>query len=175
MSWRMRKRYAARHLPQGAPTSPALANLGAFNLDLRLEAAADSFKARYSRYADDLTFSGGAELLRGVDRLVALVGAIASNEGMAVNFRKTRVMGSGQRQQVTGVVVNRHPNLRRDHYDRLKATLHNCVRRGPCVENRADHVNFRAHLSGQVAHVMMINPARGAKLKGLLEAIAWDS
>ncbi len=60
--WMGAKRLASPHLPQGAPTAPALANLCAFRLDLRLEGLAWVFGARYSRYADDLVFSGPAAL-----------------------------------------------------------------------------------------------------------------
>jgi hypothetical protein len=174
LSWLERKRLLERHLPQGAPTSPALANLCAFRLDLRLAAAADDAGARYTRYADDLTFSGGKDFARRAGRFVSLAAAIAAEEGFAVNHRKTRVMPQGQRQEVTGVVVNARPNLRRDAYDRLKATLTNCARRGPTNENRDGIADFRAHLAGRIAHAAMLNPARGAKLRELFQRIAWD-
>jgi hypothetical protein len=174
VDWLTRKRYASPHLPQGAPTSPALANLCAFRLDLRLQSAAEKFHAAYTRYADDLVFSGGEALLRGMERFVPLVGAIALEEGLQVNFRKTRVMTRARRQQVTGVVVNEKANLRRDAYDRLKATLHNCARLGPRTQNRAGLADFRAHLAGRVAHAAMLNPARGARLRGLFDSINWD-
>ena len=59
------------------------------------------------------------------------VTAIAAEEGFAVNVRKTRVLGRGRRQRVTGVVVNEKPNVTRGEFDRLKAILTNCVRSGP--------------------------------------------
>ena len=171
--WRVRRLYGQPHLPQGAPSSPALANLAAYRLDARLTGLAASLGARYTRYADDLAFSGGDELARAVKRVVVEVGAIALEEGFAVQHRKTRVMRRGVRQRVTGVVINAHPNVARDTYDTLKATLHNCVRHGPGAENRAGHDDFRAHLAGRVAHVAMLNPARGARLQALFERIAW--
>jgi hypothetical protein len=171
--WRMRRLYAQPHLPQGAPSSPALANLAAYRLDARLAGLADSLGARYTRYADDLAFSGGADLARAARRVIARVGAIAHEEGFAVQHHKTRVMRPGVCQRVTGVVINAYPNVARDRFDVLKATLHNCVRHGPAAENRAGHPDFRAHLAGRIAHVAMLNPARGNRLQALFAQIAW--
>ena len=173
IEWRARKRYQSPHLPQGAPTSPALANLCAFNLDVRLQALAQSTGAHYTRYADDLAFSGGEALSRGSGRFVCLVAAIAQEEGFSVNFRKTRVMQQSIRQQVTGIVVNQKPNIRREDYDRLKATLHNCARFGPQSQNRDALRDYRAHLAGRIAHLGAINSQRGERLRVLFERIAW--
>ena len=173
VDWLMRKRLRSPHLPQGAPTSPALANLCAFNLDLRLQTAVEAMGGRYTRYADDLTFSGGADLAQGASRFTELVARIVIEEGYALNFRKTRIMLAGVRQQVTGIVVNEKLSLSRRDCDGLKATLHNCVRLGPSSQNRNRVRDFRAHLAGKVAHVMSVNPARGERMKVLLDHIAW--
>jgi hypothetical protein len=77
------RQLATPHLPQGAPTSPALANPAAFGLDRRLAGLAASMNVRYSRYADDLIFSGAGRLCRCRNRLEALVGEIADEEGSA--------------------------------------------------------------------------------------------
>jgi hypothetical protein len=169
-----RVRLTSRHLPQGAPTSPALANLAAFRLDRRLARLASRLDADYTRYADDLTLSGGELLARRVRRVKLLVAVIAADEGFSVNHRKTRVMGRGRRQHVTGVVVNVRPNVPRASFDRLKATLTNCVRHGPASQNRDGRPDFRAHLAGRVAHVAMVSPARGRKLWVLFDRIVWD-
>ncbi|RQT53180.1 RNA-directed DNA polymerase [Burkholderia cepacia] len=173
--WIGRQRYRERHLPQGAPTSPALANLSAFRFDMRLAALARSLDATYTRYADDLAFSGGGALARDVERLQVRVAAIALEEGFALHLRKTRVMRRGMRQQLAGVVVNRHPNLARDEFDLLKAILTNCIRSGPASQNRGARPDFRAHLAGRVAHAAALNAARGAKLRALFDRIAWDA
>ncbi|KFG97785.1 reverse transcriptase [Burkholderia paludis] len=173
--WIGRQRYRERHLPQGAPTSPALANLSAFRFDMRLAALARSLDATYTRYADDLAFSGGGALAREVERLQVRVAAIALEEGFALQLRKTRVMRRGVRQQLAGVVVNRHPNLARDEFDRLKAILTNCIRSGPASQNRDAHPDFRAHLAGRVAQAAALNAARGAKLRALFDRIAWHA
>jgi hypothetical protein len=82
-------------------------------------------------------------------------------------------MRQGVRQQLAGVVLNVHPNVRRDEYDRLKAILCNCARHGPASQNRDGHADFRAHLLGRIAHVAQINPNRARKLRALFERISW--
>ncbi|MDB5959395.1 MAG: reverse transcriptase [Massilia sp.] len=161
------------HLPQGSPCSPALANLCAWRLDLRLDALARSLGATYSRYADDLVFSGDCTFKRAADRFHVRVAAIALEEGFTVNTRKTRLMREGARQQVTGVVINRHPNIARDDYDRLKAILTNCVRHGPASQNREARADFRAWLAGRISYVMMVNSKRAGKLQRLFDNIDW--
>jgi RNA-directed DNA polymerase len=88
----LRRRLSTPHLPQGAPTSPALANLCAYGLDVRLTAIARTIGATYSRYADDLAFSGDRALAGAVTRLEAYVARAARDEGFRLNHRKTRVM-----------------------------------------------------------------------------------
>ncbi len=173
LTWSEGKLLEVPHLPQGAPTSPALSNLCALHLDLRLDALAQSLDARYTRYADDLAFSGGEPVRRRAARLGAAIAAIALEEGFEVNHRKTRVMHGGGRQVLTGVVVNERPNIRRDEFDRLKATLTNCATRGAASQNRAGHADFRAHLLGRIAHVKTLNPRRGAALATICERIDW--
>jgi RNA-directed DNA polymerase len=173
ISWEERERHRVAHLPQGAPTSPALANLCAYRLDCRLHGLAQVLGARYTRYADDLAFSGGLELEQAARRFQVHVCRIALEEGFEIHTRKSRFMRQGVCQQLVGVVVNAHPNVRRETYDCLKATLHNCVRNGPDSQNRAGHVDFRAHLLGRVAHLAQINPARGQRLRSLFEQIRW--
>jgi hypothetical protein len=170
-----RLRLSNRHLPQGAPTSPALASLAAHRLDRRLAGLAARLGVTYTRYADDLTFSGERDLARRAKRLAHVAAVVAGEEGFALNFRKTRVMRRGRRQTVTGVVVNAHPNVPRADFDLLKATLTNCVRRGPVGQNREGRTDFRAHLAGRVAHLAAINPVRGRKLRALFDRIAWPT
>ncbi|HEX6828498.1 MAG TPA: reverse transcriptase family protein [Burkholderiales bacterium] len=173
LPWAERRQLADPHLPQGAPTSPALANLCALHLDLRLAALADTLGGTYTRYADDLAFSGDEEMRRHAEKLSTLVAAIALEEGFEVNYRKTRVMHRSGRQILTGIVVNEKTNIRRGEYDSLKAILHNCLRHGPDSQNRLGHRDFRAHLLGRIGHVSSLNPDRGTRLQRLFEVIEW--
>jgi RNA-directed DNA polymerase len=170
---RARRLYPKPHLPQGAPTSPALANLAAYRMDCRLSSLANSAGAVYTRYADDLAFSGDRDFKRVVRRFHLHVCAIAMEEGFAVHHRKTRIMHGGVRQRLAGVVVNEHVNVVRTDYDRLKATLTNCIRHGAESQNRAKCEDFRAHLLGRIAFVDMLNPNRGSRLRTLFDQIKW--
>ncbi|MGB6944399.1 MAG: reverse transcriptase family protein [Bryobacteraceae bacterium] len=161
------------HLPQGAPTSPALANVCAYRVDCRLTGLARSAGAEYSRYADDLAFSGDEEFERGVERFSTHAAAILMEEGFHVNHRKTRIMRQGVRQRLVGLVANHRMNIMRADFDRLKATLNNCARLGPESQNRSDHPSFRAHLDGRIGWVESINPAKGLRLRALFQQITW--
>jgi hypothetical protein len=109
--------YRHRHLPQGAPTSPALANICCYRADCRLSALARASGAEYTRYADDLAFSGGEGFARGVNRFSAHVAAILYGERLRVNHHKTRIMRQGVRQHLAGIVVNERTNVRRTDFE----------------------------------------------------------
>ena len=165
--------YSRPHLPQGAPTSPALANLCAYRVDCRLRGLAKSAGAQYTRYADDLAFSGDGEFDRCVERFSIHAAAALMEEGFTVHHRKTRIMHQGVRQHLAGLVVNQGVNVIRTDFDRLKATLTNCVRLGPASQNRDAHPSFRSHLQGRVAFVESINPGKGRRLRAIFEGIQW--
>jgi hypothetical protein len=167
---RLLSRLAGPHLPQGAPSSPAMANLLAHRLDRRLAGLAAAVGATYGRYADDLVFSGDLP----VAGLTARVVEIATDEGFRLRDEKTRVMPAHRRQRVTGVVVNSSPAAARSDYDELRALLHNCARTGPEAQNRAGHPAFREHLQGRIAWVSTGRPARAEKLRELFAGIDWS-
>ena len=161
------------HFPQGAPTSPAIANLIAYRLDCRLTGLANWGGATYTRYADDLLFSGGPDFADKAKRFHIYVAAIAIEEGFQVNHHKTRFMTQSQQQRAAGVVLNVRPNVPRAEYDQLKAILHQATLTGPQAQNRAEHRDFRSHLAGRIAYMSQWNPQRGEKLKRLFEQIVW--
>ena len=165
--------YTRPHLPQGAPTSPALANLAAYHLDCRLEGLAKAVDASYTRYADDLVFSGGSDFGRMIKRFYIRACAIALEEGFEVNTHKTRIMPQSVTQRAAGVVINQKTNAPRVLYDQLKAVIHNCIKHGPDEQNRTGIPEWRAHLMGRIAHVEMLNPERGSKLWAAFNLIRW--
>ena len=166
--------YLPAHLPQGAPTSPAIANILAYRLDARLAGLATAAKVHYTRYADDLLFSGERTSKQKVTNFAATVGAIAIEQGFQINHRKTRIQFASQRQTATGIVLNQHANISRQEYDQLKAVLFNCSQHGPASQNRDGIANFKQHLSGRINWVAQVNPARAEKLSALMEQIDWN-
>ncbi|QAV70526.1 RNA-directed DNA polymerase [Salinibacterium sp. UTAS2018] len=169
----LRQALAGNHLPQGAPSSPMLANLAIRRLDSRLTGWANAIGATYTRYADDLAFSGDRDLARRPDAFIRGVHRIVLDEGHNVNPRKTRVRRSGTKQTVTGIVVNERTNISRHDYDALKALLHNCAQHGPDSQNLSHHVDLRAHLMGRIAWVTALNPHKGEVLHTKFALIRW--
>lgn len=162
----------SRALPQGACTSPAISNLISRNLDHRLTGMANRLGWRYTRYADDLTFSANADQSGKTGYLLARVRHICRDEGFRLNAKKTRVLKANSRQSVTGVVVNHKTSVPRKTIRRLRAILHQARHRGLASQNRDDHPNFVGWLRGMIAYVEMVNPEQGAKLRRDFESLS---
>jgi hypothetical protein len=155
-----------RALPQGAPTSPSITNAICLRLDCRLTGLARKLGCRYTRYADDMTFSWHGDAARaadrenGVGRLLRAVGAIVRDEGFAIHPAKTRVMRAGRRQKVTGLVVNGAPGrpparVPRVTQRQLRAAIRNRELGRP---GRGESL---AELRGMAAYIMMTDRERG--------------
>jgi RNA-directed DNA polymerase len=156
-----------RCLPQGAPTSPALTNTLCLRLDRRLAGLAARLGWRYTRYADDLTFSlpNSHQGEPRTGALMGLVKRIVEAEGFTVHPGKTRVYRRGGRQQVTGLVVNGGgpPRVPRTLRRQLRAAAHNRSRGKPLKEGETVE-----RLAGYAAYVYMTNAALGAKFLAAL-------
>jgi len=141
---------------QGAPTSPALCNAVLLKLDHRLTGLARKHGFAYTRYADDLTFSGNG--LTKIALLMKVVPKLVAEEGFVINADKTRVMRSGRRQTVAGVVVNKEMGLSRQTRRVLRAAIH----------NEKTHPSGDAHrqrqLHGVLAYLYMLNPNQAQAL-----------
>jgi RNA-directed DNA polymerase len=152
-----------RCLPQGAPTSPAITNAICLRLDQRLMGLAVKFGWRYTRYADDMTFSLPLSH-RGDPSLGAMIGLITkvvADEGFQVHPDKTRIARKGERQTVTGLVVNGTdtPRVPRKLRRQLRAAAHNLnsgkgLKDGESIQS----------LCGRVAFVAMTNPVEAKRL-----------
>lgn len=161
-----------RVVPQGAPTSPAIANLVCFRLDCRLSGLAKKFGATYTRYADDLAFSGDEEFKRGLSRFLPLLRKIVSSEGFRPHPNKWRVMRHGTRQHLTGLTINTKPGVGRDEIDALKALLHRATKAGSLESQNKDALDhFADHIAGRVAWVARFHPGKSAKMQAQMAAL----
>jgi retron-type reverse transcriptase len=162
-----------RALPQGACTSPALSNLISRRLDARYAGISARLGWRYTRYADDLSFSatGEGDPAAKVGYLLARIRHIAGDEGFAVNAKKTRVLKQHAAMSVTGVVVNQKAGVRRRDRRRMRALLHNARRQGLDSQNRNGDPHFGATVRGRIAFVHMINPEQAKPLMQALQRL----
>jgi RNA-directed DNA polymerase len=150
-------------LPQGAPTSPALSNLIVLRLDRRLSGFALKEKIRYTRYADDITFSGKFE----PGRIIKFVRKVVADEGLELNEMKTRLMQKHQRQEVTGIVVNNKLQAPRSKRRELRKTIYFIEKYG--IDSHIQHTqnlkaNYIRHLLGVANFFLFVNPKdQGAK------------
>jgi hypothetical protein len=150
-------------LPQGAPTSPALANLLCRRLDARLSGLATRAGAVYTRYADDLTFSFRAAPEKGIGKFLWWVDEVCQQEGFVENTAKRRVLWASNQQRVTGVVVNAGLTIPRQARREFRALLHNCQRDGIAAHARGKK-DFPAYLLGFASYVAMVQPKLGRRL-----------
>lgn len=124
------------HLPQGAPTSPVLANMICSKLDSELLHFARSHRCTYSRYADDITFSSQTPMfpeMLAVCEFPGLGGSVSVSQALSqvikanwfdINDAKTRLQNRSRRQVVTGLVVNRKANVKKRFESQIRAMLH---------------------------------------------------
>lgn len=161
---------SVRHLPQGAPTSPAISNLICRRLDKRLKGMADKLGFVYTRYADDLTFSypGEGDNPAEITKLMWRVRQIVSDEGFIVHPKKTRIMHRHQRQEVTGIVVNEKLSVSRQNLKRFRALLFQIDKDGPEGKTWGQGELFHA-ISGYANYVLMVNPDKGRPLKAKVQ------
>ena len=149
-------------LPQGAPTSPALANLACRRLDRRLDRLAARYGATYTRYADDLTFSFAAMPGVRIGRFLWWVDGICHDEGFLERPDKRRILRAKHQQRITGIVVNAGVHVPRADRKRFRAILHNCKKHGVASQAQGRD-DFEAYLAGYAAYVQMVEPALGRR------------
>lgn len=142
---------------QGAPTSPGLCNAILLRLDRRLAGFACKHGFAYTRYADDLTFSGDDP--DKIKLLLAVTGRIVREEGFVLNRDKTRVLRRSRRQTVTGVVVNQAAGLCRRERRRLRAAVHQFARSPESLDAKGVQ-----RLGGKLAYLRMLNGDQAAPL-----------
>lgn len=159
-----------RHLPQGAPTSPAITNLMCRRLDARLAGFARKHGFAYTRYADDLTLSArdpGAD----IGAALAVLHKVVRAEGWEVHPDKVRVQRRGSRQEVTGIVVNERLGIDRRVLRRFRALLHQIGQTGPAGKQWNGSSDVLGAAAGFASFVRMVDPVRGAALQADVAAL----
>lgn len=153
-----------RSLPQGACTSPLLANLVVRSLDRRVQGYAVKADWVYSRYADDLVFST-CEDSASPHRLIRGITAVIADEGFVVNEEKTCVMRGPNRQTVTGLLVNDEVRLTRRDLRRIRAFLHRCSTASLEVVSEEIGKDADAVARGYLGYIQMVSPATAQRLR----------
>ena len=163
-----------KSLPQGAPTSPALSNIICLKLDKRLSKLAEKNGAKYTRYADDITFSGKHCIFG----LLETIKMIILAEGFEINNEKTRFRSPGQRLEITGLnISNGLVKVPREYVRKYKTEIYFCKKYGPTdhQKRKADtHMFFKEHMYGKAYFIKMVEPELGSKFLSELDNITWE-
>ncbi|MDY0081171.1 MAG: reverse transcriptase family protein [Ignavibacteriaceae bacterium] len=163
-------------LPQGAPTSPLLSNLVLRKLDKRLNGIALKKGAKYSRYADDITFSGKFENLP----KLSFIKRVISSENFHINWSKVRKFKKGQKQIVTGLLINERIRIPKKFKKEIYRHLHFCIKFG--AKQHFDYLKTNHNLDkgfqkdwllGKINYVNAIEPDEAKKMLELFNKIEW--
>jgi hypothetical protein len=156
----------ANGLPQGACTSPILSNIVAYKLDLRLYHFSRKLGIKYTRYVDDLTFSGPRKKINGY--LLKMVSKIVGSEGFELNPNKTRFGNTISGVIITGLLVRNNKikvpgkyidNIKRDLYYIKKFGLESHLKK-----RKITGINYMQHLKGKINFLSNIEPMKGKKI-----------
>ena len=161
-------------LAQGSPTSPKLSNLILINLDKRLTGLANKYGLNYSRYADDITFSGNIVQLK---RIKKIVYHIINGENLFVNYGKTKIIKRGGQFLITGINVEgkicKVPGKKKRE---IEHPLFHCINNGVKNHLRAAGIknrNFKDWLFGNISFVYSIEKETGQKYFEEFNKIRW--
>ncbi|SIN95384.1 reverse transcriptase family protein [Chitinophaga niabensis] len=161
-------------LPQGAPTSPKLSNLIARNLDIRLDKLCKKHGISYTRYADDLTFSGEKTKLMLLKKVVY---KIVKTEGFYINYGKTKFLTRGNKYFVTGLSVhNKTLKVPRKKKLDIEHHLHHCLKNGVhvhMIKSKIKNRNFKDWLLGSICFVWSVEQELGQKYFDEYNKIEW--
>ena len=146
-------------LPQGAPSSPAITNIILYEFDEQLGQWCRERDIAYTRYCDDMTFSGDFE----PTEVIRFVRTELRKLGFLLNEQKTRIQRPGQQQTVTGIVVNEKPSIPADYRRKLRQELYYCRKYG--IQEHLHKIGleipeetYRMRLLGKVNYVLQAHP-----------------
>jgi hypothetical protein len=139
-------------LPMGAPTSPAISNLVLKPCDVAISKVSKKLNVEYSRYADDLTFSGNANSIK----ILPFVKEVLDQKEYQLDSKKTNIFRKGRRQCVTGLVVNKQISIARPIRKRIRASVHNACHKKPIFwHDKPMSIN---ELMGRIAFLHQVHP-----------------
>ncbi|SFR18908.1 reverse transcriptase family protein [Poseidonocella sedimentorum] len=170
------------HLPQGAPTSPMLANLAMVDFDKSVEDVANSFGLTYTRYADDLTFSTKSDAFSRevAQKVISEVYKVIRRFSFEPNLTKTQVVPPGARRVVLGLLVDGPtPQLSKKFRNQLRRHLHHVSADWPGVVEHAEKNHFqsvfglRNHIEGLIAFAHSVDPEYAKKAWEKFAKIDW--
>lgn len=150
--------YYRESLPQGAPTSPAITNVIMYSFDEKIGSYCEQNGISYTRYCDDMTFSGDFD--EGI--LIALVQAELRALGLFLKKRKTALIKNTKRQTVTGIVVNEKLGVSREYKSKLRQEMYYISRYG--IDSHlarlgvSDKRSYLNSLKGKIAFVLQASP-----------------
>jgi RNA-directed DNA polymerase len=154
-----------RHLPQGAPTSPAITNLLCRRMDARMTGIVLKHGFSYTRYADDLTFSSASGDREASRKLLWQVKRVIEEEGFQIHPDKLRIMGKGRRREVTGLIVGEKPSVPREDVRAFRALLHRLEKHGPAgCSWRGETRHILAKVMGYANYLRMVDAEKYASL-----------
>ena len=150
--------YYKESLPQGAPTSPAITNIIMYDFDETVGAFCNEKKIAYTRYCDDMTFSGDFD----EREVIAFVKGELCKLGLFLKNRKTAVIPASKRQTVTGVVVNEKLNITKEYKKKIRQEMHYIQKFGLDEHvsrcKIADKKQYVLSLRGRIAFVLQTTP-----------------
>ncbi len=151
--------YHKDSLPQGAPSSPAITNIIMRDFDNTVGNWCKKKKITYTRYCDDMTFSGNFD----VKEVIEFINTQLHKEGFLLNYAKTKILKRGSRQEVTGIVVNKKLSIPADYKRRLRQEVYYCKKYG--FNSHMAHIDFDGNessyifrLLGKINYILSVTP-----------------
>ncbi len=147
------------HLPQGAPTSTTLANVVLTTCDDEIRTVCDRSEVTYTRYVDDLIFSGN-QARSVINEVVRLL----KKRGFRSPHAKQHIMGPHKCHEITGVVVNSTPGVSRKRKSRIRAAIHQLK----FINDPREREKAMLSLRGKIGFVNQVNTGSARSLNKLL-------
>jgi RNA-directed DNA polymerase len=152
-------------LPQGSPTSPTLTNILCIRMDRRLNGLAKKMGIKYSRYADDITFSSDRNIFKDDEFQTELKRIIEVDQLLVINQKKTRLQNTLHRQEVTGLTVNEKVNVQKRYVKQIRMWIHYWEKYGYL---RAQQLFINDYIKDK-GHIMQGKPNLDNVLRGKLD------